>query len=336
MDHHQRLSLSEAHALLYDALYANGVAKNVANSVADALVCAQAEGQVGHGFSRLEDYIKQYNVGKINNNASVKLHNTSATSALIDADNGFAYPAMETAISWGIKTAQELGTAQISVMNSHHCGSLAGHVAKIAQAGFIGIMVANTPAAIAPWGAKTPFFGTNPIAFATPRAKKDPLIIDLALSKVARGKIMNKSKSGEVIPEGWALDQEGNPTTDPQSALSGSMIPIGEAKGAALALIVEILASTLTAACPSFKMSSFLTPDGEAPNAGQFLLVLKVNDPEGFGARLENMLTLIEEMDGARLPGDRRSASIQKAKSQGLNIPTHYINIARTLAHNHE
>ena len=129
--------------------------------------------------------------------------------------------------------------------------------------GLIGIMVANTPAAIAPWGGNKPLYGTNPIAFAAPRAGQDPLVIDLSLSVVARGKVMNAKKTGQSIPEGWALDKDGQSTTDPNAALDGgTMVPIGEAKGTALALMVEILAASLTGANTSADMPSFFASSG--------------------------------------------------------------------------
>src|SRR5690606_19350669 len=116
------------------------------------------------------------------------------------------------------------------------------HVERLAERGLAGFAFGNSPAAIAPWGGKTGVFGTNPIAFAAPRKDGPPLVVDLSLSRVARGKIMVASQTGEPIPEGWALDADGRPTTDPKAALAGTMVPIGEAKGAALALVVEILA----------------------------------------------------------------------------------------------
>ena len=146
----------------------------------------------------------------------------------------------------------------ISVFQSIQCGTLSSQVEKLAMQGLIGIMVANTPAAIAPWGGNRPLYGTNPIAFAAPRTGQDPLVIDLSLSVVARGKVMNAKKTGQFIPEGWALDKDGQPTTDPNAALDGgTMVPIGEAKGTALALMVEILAASLTGANTSADMPSF-------------------------------------------------------------------------------
>ena len=196
----------------------------------------------------------------------------------------------------------------------------------------IGLMVANTPSAIAPWGAKTPIFGTNPIAFAAPRDGKAPLVIDLSLSKVARGKVMNAKKTGQPIPPDWALDAEGMPTTDPEAALAGSMMPIGEAKGTALALIVEILAAVMTRSALSAEAASFFNPDGPPPGVGQWLLAMSPPDVAGFGAGLDHLLGLIEAQEGARLPGARRLMALDTAARDGIVVPSAYLTVARRLA----
>jgi len=223
-------------------------------------------------------------------------------------------------------TAKEYGSAIVSIFNSHHCGALSVQVEKIANQGLIGVMMANTPKAIAPWGGKDPFFGTNPIAFAVPRMTIDPLVIDLSLSKVARGKIMYAKKINTKIPEGWALDSSGKPTTDPDQALKGSMLPIGEAKGSALALMVEILAATFSGGRPSNEATSFLDPEGDPPGVGQFLMFIDPGKDNGsFYNRLEKLLINIEELEGVRLPGNRRKNDIQKSKDLGLLVPSNFI-----------
>ena len=321
-----RVSIAEAEQLVKEAFLRNGVKEAVAESVSTALVAAEAEGQVGHGFSRVKDYLAQVKSKKINVDAKIKIEHPKPTSISIDADYGFAYPALDQAISEGALTAKEYGSAIVSIFNSHHCGALSVQVEKIANQGLIGVMMANTPKAIAPWGGKDPFFGTNPIAFAVPRIAKDPLVIDLSLSKVARGKIMHAKKVNTKIPEGWALDSSGKPTTDPDQALKGSMLPIGEAKGSALALMVEILAATFSGGKPSNEASSFFNPDGDPPGVGQFLMFIDPGKDKGsFLNRLEKLIANIEEIEGVRLPGERRKNDIQKSIDLGLLLPTDFI-----------
>jgi len=328
-----RISLAEAETLVTSAFKAAGVAHDAAASVGRALVAAEAEGQVGHGFSRIDDYIAQVRSRKINPKAKVSVSHPNPTAIAVDADYGFAYPALDAAIDAAIPIAKELGIATMAIQNSHHCGALSVQVDRLAREGLIALMFANTPKAMAPWGARDPFFGTNPIAFASPRQGGDPLVIDMSLSKVARGKIMHAKKSGQPIPEGWAIDAEGNPTTDPEVALGGSMLPIGDAKGSALALIVEIMASALTGGTPSQTASSFLSADGPAPAVGQFIIAIKPDDyRKGFAERIEALLTAIAAMDGTRLPGTRRLKAIQDVNENGLKVSAEYLEKVRALA----
>ncbi len=332
MNDKTQISIAEARDLLHAALAAAGVPDNTCRSVAAALVAAEAEGQVGHGFSRLGDYVAQVRSGKINTDAQIIITARGPASLLIDADQGFAFPALDAALDAGLPVADEMGIAIMAVANSHHCGALSVQVEKIAKAGMIGLMVANAPRAIAPWGAKNPIFGTNPIAFATPQAEGDPLVIDLSLSRVARGKVMNAFKSNQPIPLGWALDADGEPTTNAEAALAGTMLPIGEAKGTALALMVEILATAFTGSAFSHEAGSFFTADGPAPRVGQTLIAIRPDANSDFLPRVGSLLDTIQSMEGARLPGTRRQQAIRTAETEGLWVPAPYLELARNLA----
>lgn len=327
-----RISLVDAQSLIEAALVAVSVSPVNAQSVAAALVAAEAEGQVGHGFSRLGDYAAQVQSGKVDGQAVPRCQAVQPGRLTIDAQNGFAFPALNLGIEQGLEAAKSQGSVSVGIKKSHHCGALSVQVDKIAKAGMVGLMVANSPSAMAPWGGNQPLFGTNPIAFAAPRTGTDPLVIDLSLSKVARGKVMNAKKTGQPIPEGWALDAAGQPTCDPQAALAGSMLPIGGAKGTALALMVEILASSLTGAHASPEVGSFFTANGPPSGAGQFLLILNPPEPQAFAARCEALLSLIEGQDGARLPGARRLAARSRAETEGLLVPRAYLETAQQLA----
>ena len=210
----------------------------------------------------------------------------------VDARHGFAYPAIRAGLDRALVMTAENGVAGVVIRNSHRCGAGGYHVEHAATRGCIAIGFSNTPSAMAPWGGSTGSFGTNPIAFACPREAAAPLVIDLSLSEVARGKVMQAAKAGEAIPPGWALDVRGRPTTDPQAALAGTMLPLGGAKGAALALMVEILSGALAGSNFAFEASSFFDAEGPPPGIGQSFLLL---DPvvfagEGFGRRLEVLL----------------------------------------------
>jgi (2R)-3-sulfolactate dehydrogenase (NADP+) len=241
--------------------------------------------------------------------------------AIIDARNGFAYPALEAATAALPDAAQANGIAAAAIHHSHHCGSAGQVVERLAGSGLVALMFANTPAAIAPWGGAKPVFGTNPIAFACPLPDRLPLVIDLSLSVVARGNILAAKQKGERIPQGWALDVQGNPTTDPDAALKGTMLPFGDAKGTALALMVELLAAGLTGARYAAEASSFLDDKGDPPGTGQLILALdpaalSVNAPARFAA----LAAQIEAQEGARLPSTRRYAARAKAAQEGIAV----------------
>lgn len=327
-----RISLGNGQALVTRAFVANGVPEATAQCVARALIAAEAEGQSGHGFSRIDDYVAQVRSGKITANATPETTILAPSNLLTDAKQGFAYPALEQAIDRGAEVAKSQGLASMGITNSHHCGALSVQVEALANRGLVALMVANAPAAMAPWGSSVPVYGTNPIAFAAPRSGAAPLVIDLSLSRVARGKVMHAHKTGSAIPEGWALDPAGHPTTDPSEGLRGTMVPIGDAKGTLLALMVEILASLMTGAATSREATSFFVADGPAPRVGQFILAMQPNMQAGFAERLEELLALISSLDGARLPGTRRADHIAQARMNGLIVPTHYIERVQALA----
>ncbi len=316
----QQLSLGQLRQMVANALKRHNTSDENATPVARALVAAEADGLAGHGLSRLPSYCAQAASGKVDGHAVPAATRVADAAIRVDARHGFAFGALVLAVEELCRLTPKTGVAVAAVTHSHHCGAAGYHVEALAREGLVGLLFANTPRAIAPWGGKTGVFGTNPIAFAAPRKEKDPLVIDLSLSKVARGKIMVAKQRQESIPEGWALDSEGRPTTDPEAALSGTMLPMGNAKGAALVLMVEILAAALTGAHFGFEASSFFTAKEEPPNVGQLLLALAPyplsNDQ--FYSRLEDLLETIRIQSNTRLPGDRRLKLRHKAYKDGV------------------
>ncbi|MEN8753975.1 MAG: Ldh family oxidoreductase [Desulfobacterales bacterium] len=318
----KRLSLEKAHLICVNALRAHNTSDSNAALVAKALVAAEADGLRGHGLSRLPSYCAQAASGKVNGQAQPTSTRVADAALRIDARNGFAYPALAIAVDILGGMAPKTGIAVAAVTHSHHCGAAGYHVEALAQKGLIGLLFANTPKAIAPWGGGQGVFGTNPIAFTAPRKGHNPLVIDLSLSKVARGKIMVAEQEANPIPEGWALDAHGKPTTDPKAAMAGTMLPMGDAKGAALVLMVEVFAAALTAAHFGFEASSFFTAEGEPPGVGQLLIAIAPMPLSGdaFNERLEVLLTAILEQENTRLPGDRRLRLRQMARKNGIVI----------------
>ncbi|MDH3669129.1 MAG: Ldh family oxidoreductase [Paracoccaceae bacterium] len=315
------LAVAQAHDLVTRTMIrCNSSAEN-ARPVADALVGAELAGQTGHGLRRVLSYGAQAASGKIDGHAKPKAERTRPGAMAIDAANGFAYPALVLATEALPAMAREMGVAMAGLRRSHHAGATGLFVEELARQGLVALMLVNTPGAIAPWGGSRALFGTNPIAFAAPVPDAEPVVIDLSVSKVARGKIMAASQRGEAIPEGWAFDAEGNPTTDPDVALQGMMAPMADAKGAALALMVELLAAGVTGARFGYEASSFFTAEGEPPGTGQFLMAL---DPRALSPeapeRIGALATAIEVQDGARLPGRRRQALRARLEATGIPL----------------
>ena len=328
-----RLSLQDASQLATDILVKANTSVVNARSVTDALVAAERDGQYGHGLSRLPSYAAQSASGKVAGHAVPKVTLSEKGCIRIDAGNGFAFPALDMARQQLTSGATECGICAASIYRSHHFGQAGYQVEQLADQGLVALAFGNSPKAIAPWGGADALFGTNPIAFAAPRLSKPSLVIDLSLSKVARGKIMVAAENNTAIPEAWAFDAEGHPTSDPERALAGTMAPMGDAKGAALVMMVEVLAAALTGANFGSEASSFFSPDGPPPGVGQLLIVI---DPQAmsagsFSQRLEFLINQIEAQPGSRLPGSRRLEHRAISDREGLNIKTELLNKLQAL-----
>jgi len=316
------LAANEAHDLATRILVRNNTSEANALHVANALVAAEIDGQKGHGLSRLPSYSAQAASAKVDGNATPLICERSGAGIRIDAANGFAYPAISLAINELSRMSIDNGISAAAIFRSHHFGQAGHHVEQLAERGLIGLVFGNSPQAIAPWGGNQALFGTNPIAFSAPRTDSAPLLIDLSLSKVARGKIMVAAENDESIPEGWALDADGKPTTNAKAALAGTMLPMGDAKGAALVLMVEILAAALTGANFGYEASSFFSAEGDPPGVGQTLIAINpyVFSGDSFAVRLEMLLDSILSQPDVRLPGQSR-IDRRKLARNGFAIP---------------
>jgi (2R)-3-sulfolactate dehydrogenase (NADP+) len=315
------LTLVQAEGLVVRALTHCRTDVGNARSVARALVAAEMDGLKGHGLSRVPMYAAQARARKIDGTAIPFVTRPRPGLIVVDAGNGFAFPALDVAEATLPEAARGQGIAAASIRRSSHCGAAGHPVERLAKQGLIALMFVNTPGAMAPWGGAKAVFGTNPLAFACPLPGREPLVIDLSLSKVARGNVMTAKQRGEKIPPGWALDAEGKPTTDPDEALAGTMLPMGDAKGTALALMVELLAAGLTGANFASEASSYLDAEGAPSGTGQLIIAI---DADAFGgasvSRFGQLAAAIEVQTGARLPGARRLQAREKAKAEGVTI----------------
>ena len=327
------LPVAEAEVLVADALGRAGVGSSQAASVARALVAAEASGQGGHGLRRVAAYAAQARAGKVDGRAEPEAEEARPAVLRIDARHGFAFPAFDLALERLPELARASGVAAAPIRRSHHAGVLGLTVERFAAQGLVALMLANSPGAMAPWGGRRALLGTNPIAFAAPLPEGRPVVVDLSLSEVARGRVMAARQKGTPIPESWALDREGRPTTDAEAALAGSMVPAGGAKGAALALAVEMLAAGLTGANYAFEASSLFDDRGPPPGLGQWILAI---DPAAMGgeeavARLGALAAEIAAEPGARVPGRRGQALRREAAERGIEVEDDVLEAIRAI-----
>lgn len=327
------LTMQDLEARVDAALQAAGANPAMARSTARALVLAEAQGLASHGLSRVAQYVTHLRNGRVNGAAQPKVLRGKGGAALVDAREGLAFPACELAVGEAIRRARDFGVSFVGVANSHHCGVVVDHLRPVAEAGMVGLGFANSPAAMPAAGGRHPIFGTNPVAAVFARRTggqaTTPLMVDLSLSEVARGKLMVAAKEGRSIPLGWALDAQGLPTTDPKAGMEGSMLPFGTGagqgspKGAMLALMVELLVTALIGAQFGYEASSFFVDEGNRPRIGQAFIVIDPGALAGSQSYFERVEVLVAEMlsdDGVRLPGARREQLREQARSQGLQI----------------
>jgi (2R)-3-sulfolactate dehydrogenase (NADP+) len=330
-----RIRLAELTEVAARALERAGARAAMAQATAKALVAADAQGLASHGVSRVPQYAAHLRLGRVDGIAEAKVVRSRGGAALIDAADGLAFPACALAVTEAIDRARTNGVAFAGVTNSHHFGAAAYHLEPVAAAGMVGLAFGNSPSAMPAWGGKRAIFGTNPIAAVFPRRSEPPLVIDLSLSGVARGKLMVAAREGKPIPLGWALDKAGHPTTDPKQGLEGMMLPAGGVKGAMLALVVELLCCALTGARMGFEADTFFVDEGNRPRIGQAFLAI---DPaalagsEVYAERVETLVAVMLQDPAVRLPGARRRAMADAAAREGVEIPQPLLDQLRSLA----
>ena len=310
-------------AACYESL---GVRPADAAIAAECIVDADLEGQGSHGMLRLPFYARRIAAGQIEARAEVRVLNRRPGSALLDGGNGLGPVAGLRAMDLACDLAADAGTGLCAVRGGNHLGSMAFYVTHGARRGFLALAFSNTPPAVAPPGGRRSLLGTNPIAAAVPTSGL-PVIIDMATTQVARGRVLKASLSGQTIPLGWALDADGHATADPKAALAGSMVPLGGAKGFALALLVEILTGVLAGAGVGAEVGGTFVASERPSNVGHSFLAIDTEAfGEGFVERVDMLCQLVRASDPAdpeipvRVPGDRRHALRSEAEAQGVEV----------------
>ena len=313
------LSINQATQLAQAALQRNNTSAENAQSVAAALVQAEIEGQKGHGLSRLITYAPQAKNGKVNGQAQATVAKITDAMHRVDAHFGFAFPAIDLAIQVMNQHIQSTGVCLVGIVHSHHFGQAARICEKLCENNLISLVFGNAPKAMTIPPAKVPLLGTNPIAFGAPTPDQ-PLLIDMALSTVARGKIVVAEQKGEKIPLDWATDVHGNPTDDPTAAIAGMVQPVGGTKGALLALMVEIMAAALTNSCFATEASSLLNAEGPPPDLGQCIIAIDAQrfNPH-FLTRMQHLCTQLTD-NNVHIPGSSKPARHAHAAQHGIQI----------------
>ncbi|MBT8426043.1 MAG: Ldh family oxidoreductase [Silicimonas sp.] len=319
------MSLSEIEDLAFRALRAAGANEAAAQSLALATAATEADGVASHGLAYIPIYAEHVGCGKVVGDAVPELDQTRPSALVVDANSGFAHPAIDVGFKRLAPLAREQGIAAMAVRNSYNCGVLGYHTGRMARAGLVCLGFTNAPASIAPSGGATPVVGTNPFSIAVPGPDGEPAIhIDQSASTIAKSEVMKHAREGKPIPEGWALDPDGNPTTDPEVGLKGSMAPSGGYKGVGVAMTVEVMAAALAGATLGIHASPFSGTKGGPPKTGQFFIAIDPDATSGgaFAERIADLAGAIHAQDGARLPGDGRKAKRKEAEKQGVAVST--------------
>lgn len=327
MNDQVRLTLEEVHALALEALTANTVSEDHARAIADTVTAAERDGCKSHGLFRLPGYVASVRSGKVTPDAKPVVRELAAGVVQVDAANGFAPLALRVGREPLAQKARDQGIAALAVINCYHFAALWPEVEALGEMGLVAYAFTSYTSFMAPAGGLAPLYGTNPMAFAWPREGRSPLIFDQASSACARGEIMIHQRDGKPIPEGWAIDAEGRPTTDPEAALAGAQLPFGGYKGAAIALLVELLAGALIGDVFGFEAGARDNADGGPPKGGEFMMAidparcLASGDRQAQLDHAETLFAKILEQEGTRLPSDRRYETRRRTPTEGITIP---------------
>ena len=320
-----RISLEEAHRLAEAALLVNGASPQNAEAVARTITAAERDDCKAHGLFRVPFYVKGLNDGKVNGTAVPEIRDISSGLARVDAHRGYAPLAIQAGIEALVGKAEENGIASVAIVNCYHVAALWPEVEWLAERGLVSFAFTQYLAFVAPAGGTQRVYGTNPMAFGWPREGAPPLVFDQASSASSRGDLLLHHRDGKQIPPGWAIDPDGNPTSDPAEGLKGAQLPFGGYKGAALALMVELLAGALIGTPFSFEATEMDPREDMPPLGGEVIMAI---DPTHFHADPQDPLNHAEKLfgrvlsqPGTRLPSERRYAAREESISNGILVP---------------
>jgi len=326
-----RVSTQKLEAFIASAFVAVGISPSEAKSIAELMVRADAQGSEGHGVFRLPQYVRRIKGGAVNLKPKIRVTREAAGMALVDGDNGMGHLVMRYATEKAIEKAKAAGLAWVGVRMSNHAGPASLYAAMPAQHDMIGLYLAVGNANhLPPWGGLDMLLSTNPIAVAVPAGEEPAIVLDMATTVAAYGKVKTKAQRGEMMPEGWMMDREGRPLTDPRRANEGFLLPIGGYKGYGLALVIGILAGTLNGAAMGKDVVDFNADDTSVTNTGHAIVAINIEAFQPVAGFKREMDTLIRDIrssrrlpgvDRIRLPGEGSHAARADRLKNGIPLP---------------
>ena len=324
------------------AFQAVGISAPDSKSIAQLMVRADVQGSEGHGVFRLPQYIRRIKGGAVNIRPKIRVVREAAGMALVDGDNGMGHLVMRFATEKAIEKAQSAGVAWVGVKWSNHAGPASLYASMPAERDMIGLYLAVGNANHLPaWGGLDMLLSTNPIAVAVPAAEEPAIVLDMATTVAAYGKVKTKAQRGETMPEGWMMDRQGRPLTDPRRANEGFLLPIGGYKGYGLALILGLLAGTLNGAAMGKDVVDFNADDATPTNTGHAIIAINVAAFQPVAEFKKNVDVLVRDLRGSqrlpgvdriRLPGEGSHAARADRLQNGIPLPAPLAASLRQLA----
>jgi delta1-piperideine-2-carboxylate reductase len=331
----QSISFTDLTELLRQIFLRHGTSEEVAGVLAQNCASAERDGSHSHGIFRIKGYLSSLAAGWVDGQAVPQVEDVGAGFVRVDAGGGFAQPAMQAAKALLIDKARTAGIAILAIRNSHHFAALWPDVEPFAQEGLVALSVVNSMTCVVPHDAQKPLFGTNPIAFAAPRAGGQPIVFDMATSAIAHGDVQIAAREGRMLPPGMGVDSAGQPTEDPKAILDGgALLPFGGYKGSALSMMVELLSAALTGGNFSFDFDMSSKPGAQTPWTGQTIIVIDPDKGRGkaFAERSEELVRQMHGVGQKRMPGDRRYRQREKSLAEGIVLSAQDLVRLRELA----
>jgi L-2-hydroxycarboxylate dehydrogenase (NAD+) len=325
-----RVSAESLRRFIAAAYRASGIPDADAQKAAELMAQSDISGADGHGVFRLPQYVRRIKAGGLNTRPEITVIRRAKAAALVDGDNGLGSLVVSRAVEEAISLARDNGVGWVGVRRGNHAGAAAVYAAMPLQHDMIGLYFAVGNANhLPPWGGADMLLSTNPIAVAVPALEEPPLILDMATTVAAYGKVKVAAQQGKTMPEGWMIDRQGQPLTDPNRADDGFLLPIGGYKGAALALMFGLLAGTLNGAANGADVVDFNKDDVTPTNTGQAICVLDIKafaEPTQFKRQVDAVIrqlhgsALLPGFDHIRLPGEDRAQRIAEREAHGIPI----------------